>query len=225
LGGGKPPLNPVHFGFAMAGILVLALFTWILAALLVKSCHVVIQPNEQLVFHLVTFLGVAVLWLREPVIPFLFLALLCIALAVTVYTDYKTFFIFRICTLYLVPIGFLASALGFLPIGLFESLLGAGLGYGVLMFIKYVHVWLTGHEGLGAGDAELLAVIGAFMGPLVCWEALILGSFLGSLVGVSLLLMGKATRQHPLPLGACIALAAFVLVVTGWSPLASFLLV
>lgn len=48
------------------------------------------------------------------------------------------------------------------------ALIGAVVGYGVFAMIGWVYFWQTGAEGLGLGDAKLLAAAGAWLG----WPAL-----------------------------------------------------
>lgn len=60
-----------------------------------------------------------------------------------------------------------------------ESLLGAIVGYVLLSLVRL----LTG--AMGGGDAKLLALIGAFLGPADVLRALLFASLIGSVVGMS----------------------------------------
>ena len=70
----------------------------------------------------------------------------------------------RYVTLALVPIGLLLSALGLLPVSFTESFFGTLFGYGVLWFIATTFEKITGKQGMGQGDLDLLAFIGSFTG-------------------------------------------------------------
>ena len=45
-----------------------------------------------------------------------------------------------------------------------DSLLGAAVGGGAILLLAYLYLFLRDREGMGLGDAKLLAMIGAFMG-------------------------------------------------------------
>lgn len=142
------------------------------------------------------------------IIPY---GLLCAALLITAYTDFQALVIFRLCTLYLIPIAWLCAWYNWIPVTLFESFFSAGASYALLMGIATLFYALTGKEGLGYGDAELLATIAAFTGFAFAWYSLFLGALLGSFIGIFLILIGRASRTTLLPLGTCIAFVATVL--------------
>lgn len=58
---------------------------------------------------------------------------------------------------------FLAGSQAFIA-----CLIGALAGYGSLLLVSRLYLWLRGREGLGLGDAKLLATAGAWLG----WSAL-----------------------------------------------------
>jgi leader peptidase (prepilin peptidase)/N-methyltransferase len=93
-----------------------------------------------------------------------------------------------IITLPSIAIFFLAGlATG--QVGWLDRLIGAAAGYGVIWTISTVYYYSTGREGLGLGDAKLLAVIGVVLGwralPMVIFGA----SFVGIVISVPLLLL------------------------------------
>ena len=106
------------------------------------------------------------------------------ALIVSTRTDLEAMVIPQCFTLWLVPFGVLFSFLHFTNISGFESLIGAILGYGVLWAVAKVFKKLSGKDGLGEGDMELLALIGSFLGPMGVWFALMVASISGLLVGI-----------------------------------------
>lgn len=65
------------------------------------------------------------------------------------------------------------------------GLIGAAVGFGVIFLVGEIYYRLTGREGLGIGDAKLLAVIGALLGWRGVVAAVGLGSLIGTLVGVT----------------------------------------
>jgi len=138
------------------------------------------------------------------------LALFISALLVSFRTDCEQLVIFRYCTLFIIPLAWLGAWLNLLPISLSFSLLGTILGYGILWLVRFVSKLITGRIGMGIGDVEMLAMIGAFLGPFGLWSSLFVASCIGSLIGVFMLIQGKATRTTPLPFGAFLALGGLI---------------
>ncbi|MGC2211519.1 MAG: prepilin peptidase [Candidatus Korobacteraceae bacterium] len=71
---------------------------------------------------------------------------------------------------------------------LVNSLLGAAIGSGVLFGIAQVYLRLRKTEGMGLGDVKLMAMAGAFLGPILTLFVLCSASLLGGAYGVFILL-------------------------------------
>ena len=134
------------------------------------------------------------------------------ALIVTIRSDFETMLISRYVTLFAIPIGWLLSLLGLLPITVMQSVLGTALGYAILLAIARFFSWITGKEGMGQGDLELLAFIGSFTGSFGCWIALLLGSVIGSLFGIGTMIILKRTQNVRIPFGPFLAGGAMLFV-------------
>jgi len=130
------------------------------------------------------------------------------ALIVAIRTDFQAMVIPQICTLWLIPLGLIASYFGFTYISAMQSLSGAILGYGLLWIIAFLFKTFTKRDGLGMGDMELLAMIGSFIGPVGVWFSLMLGSFSGLILGGLFLLILKKDRFTRIPFGPFISLGA-----------------
>jgi leader peptidase (prepilin peptidase)/N-methyltransferase len=76
-----------------------------------------------------------------------------------------------------------------------DGLVGAAVGYGVPWLIGKVYLLIRKREGMGLGDAKLLAVIGALLG----WRGVVASLFGGSLIGIvfTLLQLGIRGRRTP----------------------------
>jgi leader peptidase (prepilin peptidase)/N-methyltransferase len=71
------------------------------------------------------------------------------------------------------------------------AVLAAAAGYGVFAGIRWLYLRTRGIEALGLGDAKLLAMVGAWTGPVgLCWTVGA-GAVQGLLVAVPMLLLGK----------------------------------
>lgn len=77
-----------------------------------------------------------------------------------------------------------------------QMTLGALLGAGIVLLIRFIYLRFRGIEGMGLGDAYLLALIGAFQGISGVAFAIAAGSLQGLLVAVPLRLLGKSVANH-----------------------------
>jgi leader peptidase (prepilin peptidase)/N-methyltransferase len=107
-----------------------------------------------------------------------------------------------------------------------EGLLGIAIGYGVPWLIGELYYRLRGFEGMGLGDAMLLAVIGSVFGWRGVAFALFGGSLLGSVVHLFVFLRArKSVLRSELPFGPYLAAAStFYLFAEPWIRLQSRLL-
>jgi leader peptidase (prepilin peptidase)/N-methyltransferase len=102
--------------------------------------------------------------------------------------------------------------LAFLPGARVEpsaALLGACAGFLLLFAVAQGYYLLTKREGMGLGDAKLLAMIGAFLGWRSLPLAIFAGSVLGSLVGL-LLILASRDRFYKIPFGPFLSLGALL---------------
>lgn len=93
--------------------------------------------------------------------------------------------------------------------------LGALLGYGVLWAISEAWYRLRGEEGMGLGDAKMLALIGAFLGWKGALLAMFAGTLSGSLVGIVAMRWGGQGWKTKLPFGAFLALGGLIALFAG----------
>jgi leader peptidase (prepilin peptidase) / N-methyltransferase len=129
------------------------------------------------------------------------------ALLALAWIDWEHLLLPDAITLPLAPAG-LAAALWLAPEALAARAAGAVLGYGAFRGFAWAYRRLRGREGLGQGDAKLLAAAGAWLG----WEALPAVLLLAALVGLALagalaLRRGGLDPGARLPFGPCLALA------------------
>jgi leader peptidase (prepilin peptidase)/N-methyltransferase len=91
----------------------------------------------------------------------------------------------------------------------FSALIGAIAGFLVLFIVGQGYYLLTRREGMGLGDAKLLAMIGAFLG----WRSLPLtifaGSLLGTIIGTAIILFSR-DRFYKIPFGPFLSLGALL---------------
>lgn len=122
---------------------------------------------------------------QDMVWPTCILGWSLLALAVI---DFRSFVLPDVITLPLIPAG-LAVAWWIDPARLPHHAIGAAVGYAVFAIVALSYRWLRGREGLGAGDAKLLAAAGAW----VSWEGLASVVMWGALFGLAYAVMKSLT--------------------------------
>ncbi len=159
--------------------------------------------------ELLSGLLLTTLWYIVP--PYYFFAYFIFfsALIVSIRTDLETLLISRLVTLFLIPVALFCAYKGLLPLSLIESIRGAGFGYAILAVVSIVYYLFTQRTGMGQGDIDLLAFIGAFVGIQGAWITLLLGSLAGSIAGSLHLYM---TGSRKIPFGPFLALGAMAFV-------------
>lgn len=163
--------------------------------------------------ELFTTVVMTLLYLRIENTYFLGYFVLFSALIVTIRSDLETMLISRWVTIALVPVGIIMSFTDTIPIAPLNSMMGAASGYLSLWFVGTLFYLVTRKEGLGQGDLDLLACIGAFTGIVGVWMTVLLGSLFGSIIGTAVLIYkGKFQRYMKLPFGPFLALGAITYV-------------
>jgi leader peptidase (prepilin peptidase)/N-methyltransferase len=94
---------------------------------------------------------------------------------------------------------------------LVDHLVGAIAGYGVLALVAWAYARLRSREGLGLGDAKLLAVAGAWLGWIALPTVVVLASAGGlAWAAIRLLRRGRAALAEPIAFGAPLCAAIWV---------------
>lgn len=105
----------------------------------------------------------------------------------------------------------LAAALAFDPGGLTDRALGAALGYLVLRAVALLYRKIRGRDGLGKGDAKLLAAAGAWVGASGLSLVILIAALAGLIAAAGLRLAGiRLTAASALPFGPFLAAATWL---------------
>lgn len=153
-----------------------------------------------------------VLWTAIPLYYFPAYFIFFSALILTIRTDFDQMLISRFTTLYLIPIAFTSAAINRIPLSLSTAIVGSIFGYFLLWIAKKISFKVNGKEGIGQGDLELLAFIGAFSGPLGCWIALLIGSIMGTFISLISMAITKKSIVK-IPFGAYLAFGSIIYIV------------
>ena len=102
---------------------------------------------------------------------------------------------------------------------IFSHALGAALGYGGFRLVAFLYRFIRQRDGLGEGDARLLAASGAWLG----WEALpqviLVSAMTGLIFALALRVSGRQIDGVTmLPFGPFLALATWIIWIADMSP-------
>jgi len=164
-------------------------------------------------YPLVELLTAVFAWLlfrkygMEPAFPAVFL-FICTLIVVT-FIDLDHQIIPHILTLGGIPVFAVLSVL-FLGLSAIDAFLGIMIGAGSLYFVAVYYEALTGREGMGGGDVNLLAMLGAFLGWKSLLFILLVSSLLGAVVGVALILGKGKDMRYAVPFGPFLCAAAVI---------------
>jgi len=143
----------------------------------------------------------------NPLIPSLTIALgifafhfLFVAALVSItFIDLDTMLIPDVISLPMVAVGLLYgfAAGQYFNVFWFDSLIGAAAGAGLIAVVILGYLLLTGQEGMGWGDAKLMAFVGAFLGWTAIPFVLLVGSLQGLLYAGLTLAFGGTLPEDP----------------------------
>jgi leader peptidase (prepilin peptidase)/N-methyltransferase len=196
--------------FTIAGSALWTMLLWGASRALTRGIYS--RPSRVLLLLTSLFSIAALSYSIITGIPFYPYAFFFSALIITIFTDATTLLISRYVTLYAMPIGWLASNMGLLPITPLESIGGSFAGLLILTAVRFISKKLLGKDGLGQGDVDLLCFIGAFTGPAGCWITLMTASLLGSVFGLIYFIAAKGRRDILLPFGLFLGMGAILFV-------------
>ncbi|WP_457567294.1 prepilin peptidase [Desulfurobacterium sp.] len=100
-------------------------------------------------------------------------------------------------------------------VSLIDSILGASLGAGIILFIIETYYILRNKEGMGYGDANIMAVIGAFLGWKKVFFVIFFSSLIGAIIGIIFIITGDKDGESPLPFGPFLAIGGYLTIFLG----------
>lgn len=192
------------------------ILSWIILGGKCRDCKTRISARYPLVELLTGLFAVACLVSYGPSIAagayFLFLT----ALIVISFVDIDVFRVPLIITLPGALAGILFSP--WLPgVGPMNSVAGMLCGAGGLYLLRRTYFLVRGAEGMGGGDVDLIAMIGAFTG----WQGALFSSmaaaFTGTVAGLVFMALKQKGLKTRLPFGPFLALGAMLYLFFGGS--------
>ena len=141
-------------------------------------------------------------WIQVPLI---------LALAYLAYIDLRTFRLPDAITLALILSGLLFNGLSKEGLVSFQdSFIGAILGYASLWLLNSIYRLTKKQDGIGMGDAKLLAALGAWLGWFALPGILLMASLTGLMGGFLWLKLNKQNHRSAFPFGPFLAFAGII---------------
>ncbi len=141
-------------------------------------------------------------WIQVPLI----LALLYLA-----YIDLRTFRLPDAFTLPMILSGLLFNGLSEEGLVSFQdSVIGAILGYSSLWLLNSLYRLTKKQDGIGMGDAKLLAALGTWLGWFALPGILLIASLTGLIGGFIWLQWNKQNHRSAFPFGPFLAIAGII---------------
>ena len=138
-------------------------------------------------------------------------SLLILALLYLAHIDWRTFRLPNAITFPLIILGIAFNAFSDLRFTSPSSaFIGALLGYGLLWALNTGYRLLKNQEGIGMGDAKLLAALGAWLGWGALPSILLIASVTGLLGGIIWLKLRKHHLREAFPFGPFLAIAGII---------------
>lgn len=141
-------------------------------------------------------------WIQIPLI---------LVLVYLAYIDLRTFRLPDVITLPLMLAGLLFNGLSNPSFTSFQdSIMGAVLGYTSLWLLNYLYQSLKKQDGIGMGDAKLLAALGAWLGWFALPGILLIASLAGLIGGLIWLQCNKQHHRAAFPFGPFLVIAGII---------------
>jgi leader peptidase (prepilin peptidase) / N-methyltransferase len=164
-------------------------------------------------FCLCSSTALLVTWTLSPSLYFPSYFIFVSALITIFVSDSSSMLISTATTVALVPVGILCAYYNKLPISVFDSIFGSVSGFLFLWIIAFFYYKKTGKRGLGEGDMDMLAMIGAFLGPIGWWATITIASITGTVLGLLFIIKEGNKPNLTVPFGPFLATGSFAYLV------------
>ena len=136
---------------------------------------------------------------------------LILVLIYLAYIDLRTFRLPDVITFPLILSGLMFSGLSKLGfISFQDSVIGAVVGYASLWLLNLLYRLVKKQDGIGMGDAKLLAALGAWFGWYALPSILLMASLSGLIGGFIWLQWNKQSHRSAFPFGPFLAIAGII---------------
>lgn len=188
------------------------IFSYIIAKTKLKE-HTIIQPEQRLLIETITIITCITTMLEFGNTPSglsqlaFYISLIAIAAI-----DARTKLIPDILSVTMLWAGLIASIQGWNEIQIQLAVWGAAAGYaGPWLISKAVCYQTNRPDGMGYGDFKMLAMLGAWLGPLNMLNTVILASFGFMFYFMVMRMANKVSRHSLIPFGPFLSIAAWAI--------------
>ena len=181
-----------------------------------RKCKKQISSLYLLVEFLSIIVFVSIYYLYGISLTTLLLIILSLSFIIIFFIDLKHFIIPNILTFSMMVLGFVKSFLPNLnPIfpNYINSFIGGLFGYGIIWSIIFFYKQIRKKEGMGLGDAKLLAVIGFWFGWVSIPFVIFLSSTIALIVVIPDLLKKSKKLTSQIPFGPYLIIATIIFIV------------
>lgn len=172
--------------------------SWLALGAKCRTCKNPIHWQYPLVELITGLLFLAVYWKFGMTLASPIYMVLAAALVLVTFIDLADWTIPNEVTFPGIPLGIVCSVIamlypesGLLLNNPLMSFLGLIIGGGSLWLLDIFSGLVFKKRGMGFGDVKLLAMLGAFFGPLGVLVIIVIGSFFGSIIGIAMILIKK----------------------------------
>jgi len=172
--------------------------SWVLLRAKCRTCRAPIHWQYPLVELITCLLFLAVYWKFGMTLASPVYMVLAAALVLVTFIDLADWTIPNEVTFPGIPLGVVLSLVamfypdsGLLLDSPILSLVGLLVGGGALQLLDWISLLLMKKKGMGFGDVKLLAMLGAFFGPLGVLVIIVVASFFGSAIGIAMILISR----------------------------------
>ncbi|MCC7046309.1 MAG: prepilin peptidase [Alphaproteobacteria bacterium] len=208
-----------HCAASLGPVDLIPIFGWLLRRGHCRVCGAAISPLYPLTELAALGLAAWAVWTVPPGWPVWAICALGWGLLALALIDARHFLLPDALTLPVLAVGLARGLAGgaHWPIGLAEAAVGAGSGYLVLTALGLIYRRLRGRDGLGGGDAKLLAAAGAWTG----WIGLPSVVLIAAVAALGWTAVDAALRRRrikggePVAFGVFLALGTWLVVLYG----------
>lgn len=168
-----------------------------------RYCNEVISFRYPAIESLHVFLCLPLLWFSSDLLTLGLYSLIMSALIIAAIIDIEHQLIPDECSIMVLSCGLL---LGIINSSLLGSVLGMLIGFYLIMVLRWCYAMLKKQEGIGLGDAKLIAALGAWLGASALPSLLLCASIGGILYTV----VSKRTGSEPMAFGPSLILSAIL---------------
>lgn len=164
-----------------------------------RGCKAPISMRYPIIELLGGIVSLALFHQFELSIDFIFYFLFLMGLLALTFIDLEQWVVPDIIVIFLAATGLIIQGIAYftdytMMITLKESVIGGVVGFGIIALLIVLYKVIRGIDALGWGDANVMGVLGIFLGPEGALYALFMGVLVASVIGIGLIIFNKSQK-------------------------------